>query len=100
MAEKAVPATFVADLFGPGGDVPGAFDFRGDPPMMMRFRCPCGCGDRRVITLRPGAAGGSPSWEVSGSRDKPTLSPSLHLLGDDMRTHWHGWLRNGEFVSC
>ncbi len=34
-------------------------------------------------------------WSLSGTRDKPTLSPSLHWVG-----YWHGWLKDGFLQSC
>lgn len=34
-------------------------------------------------------------WALSGTREKPTLSPSLHWVGV-----WHGWLRDGLLASC
>lgn len=34
-------------------------------------------------------------WEFNGDYDRPTLTPSLHWV--DM---WHGWLRDGELISC
>lgn len=34
-------------------------------------------------------------WSLSGSSDKPTLSPSLNWV--DM---WHGYLRDGYLASC
>jgi len=34
-------------------------------------------------------------WSLSGTRDKPTLSPSLHWVNV-----WHGWLRDGFLQSC
>ena len=34
-------------------------------------------------------------WSLSGTRDKPTLSPSLHWVG-----MWHGYLRDGNLQSC
>lgn len=34
-------------------------------------------------------------WSLSGSRDAPTLSPSLNWVG-----MWHGWLENGFLRSC
>lgn len=35
-------------------------------------------------------------WKLTGTHEKPTLSPSLHWVGS-----WHGWLRNGvlEFIG-
>lgn len=74
---------------------PGAFEFysSGDREMAgMIYVCPCGCGRRGALDFRPHP---SPSWEWDGNRDAPTLSPSVDHVG-----HWHGWLRNGEWVSC
>lgn len=34
-------------------------------------------------------------WLLTGTREKPTLHPSLLSRG-----LWHGFLRNGRFVSC
>lgn len=34
-------------------------------------------------------------WSLSGTREAPTLSPSLHWVGV-----WHGWLRDGQLTSC
>lgn len=34
-------------------------------------------------------------WQWNNSYDAPTLSPSLHLVGE-----WHGWLREGKLISC
>jgi len=41
------------------------------------------------------ATGMGARWQLSGTVDKPTLSPSLHWVGI-----WHGWLRNGRLESC
>jgi len=38
---------------------------------------------------------GQPSWTLTGTENAPTLSPSLHVVGV-----WHGYLTNGEFISC
>jgi len=75
-----VKATLVDDLFGPGGDAPGAFQLHGEPPRLLHFRCPC-CGD--VIggaSLRPENPAG---WDWDGSREHPTLSPSLLVSTGD-----------------
>ena len=45
------------------------------------------------------------SWTWSGTLDAPTLSPSVHVQGTKTATGerftiWHGWLRDGEAVSC
>lgn len=34
-------------------------------------------------------------WRLTGTREKPTLGPSLHWIET-----WHGWLRDGELTSC
>lgn len=34
-------------------------------------------------------------WILSGTKESPTLSPSLHWVG-----MWHGWLQNGYLRSC
>ena len=34
-------------------------------------------------------------WSLSGTYNKPTLSPSLHWVG-----MWHGWLESGYLRSC
>ena len=38
---------------------------------------------------------GQPAWTLTGTENAPTLSPSLNAPGI-----WHGYLLNGEFVSC
>jgi len=34
-------------------------------------------------------------WQWDGNEDAPTIMPSIHVL-----EHWHGWMKNGELVSC
>lgn len=34
-------------------------------------------------------------WRWNGSKESPTLEPSLNLVG-----YWHGYLRNGELISA
>ncbi len=60
----------------------------------MAFCCP-GCG--HVSWLQFGITGKDSGhcWQLSGSKEQPTLTPSIHHVGC-----WHGWLRNGELVSC
>lgn len=41
-------------------------------------------------------------WQWDGNVDAPTLTPSINVnasLGDD-KPKWHGWMRNGELISC
>ena len=78
---------------------PGAFEFfsSGDRPIAgMIYVCPCGCGRSAALHFRPHA---SPSWEWDGNEESPTLKPSVHDMPEG-KTHWHGWLRNGEWISC
>lgn len=62
--------------------------------------CPCGCGATGGINFDvPDGRGvqNSPKWKWNGSKDKPTLTPSI------LRTagcRWHGYLTNGVFISC
>ncbi len=76
---------------------PGAFEFfvsreSNGAPAGMLYCCPCGCGRVGALAFKPAP---SPSWHWDGNREKPTLSPSVHHVG-----HWHGWLRDGVWVSC
>ena len=36
-------------------------------------------------------------WKLTGTKERPTLHPSINCLSDPK---WHGWLRNGRFESC
>lgn len=75
--------------------VPGAFEYfkSGEVyPAGMIYCCPCGCGATGSLNFRPHP---SPSWNWDGNVEAPTLEPSVHHVG-----HWHGWLRNGVWVSC
>lgn len=59
--------------------------------------CPGPCRSTAALALRPllPAYQGLESWELHGTEDCPTLSPSINHVGC-----WHGWLRQGEFTSC
>lgn len=88
----------------PDDPSPGMFEFvvRHSAPETitgMLFACPCGCGDVSSIDFSnvPPKGSDTERWEWDGDLDSPTLSPSLHKQGG---CGWHGWLRNGEFVSC
>lgn len=81
------------DLFDSGepGKVAGAFHYDG---IYFQYRCPCGC--HNVFTI-PAIVGPkqSSAWEFNGDLSNPTLSPSVHIIG-----HWHGWLRDGNWVQA
>lgn len=81
------------------GKVPGAIrigeqDEDGD--FVFWYCCPCGCGQIGPllvgINYKPAI---SPSWNWNGSKEKPTLSPSVHHPN-----HWHGHLTDGVWISC
>lgn len=78
---------------------PGAFQYYVDekdgPISGMIYVCPCGCGAQGALKFRDRGRepGERPSWIWDGNEDMPTLEPSVHHVG-----HWHGWLRNGEWV--
>lgn len=86
---------------------PGHFHFYtnqgSDDLAGMLFGCPCGCGDLKSVDFR-GHVERRPSWEWDGNKDSPTLHPSINILqldehGNRCGEHWHGWLKNGEFIS-
>lgn len=62
-------------------------------PAGMIYACPCGCGDVGYLRFRP-CQPEHPSWDWDGSREAPTLSPSVWD-----REHWHGWLQEGVWRS-
>ena len=68
----------------------------GDPAGLM-FQCPCGCGNLGWLAFDNGQ-NPHPCWRFDGNRERPTLTPSVFNAG--MPCRWHGWLRNGEWVSC
>lgn len=104
-----VSAVFVDDL----GDIApaGHWHFYGiygepndAPPAGMLFGCPCGCGMTHSAAFRS-TNPNRPTWGFNGDKEKPTLTPSLNVLqtdeaGNRTGEHWHGWLRDGVFVSC
>lgn len=38
---------------------------------------------------------GGHSWAWNGDLNRPTLTPSVHIVGS-----WHGWIRDGHMQSC
>lgn len=69
-------------------------------PGHLAFACP-GCGRVGAILAGEQKPVPSPSWKIeSGILDDPTtltLSPSINCVGC---CGWHGYLRNGVYVSC
>ncbi len=66
----------------------------GEPTNFFYF-CPCGCGVQSALKIgvkfKPAE---NPSWEWNGLSFEPSLLPSVNHVG-----HWHGWLKNGDWVS-
>lgn len=60
--------------------------------LLLQFVCP-GCMGIGAISL-----GGDAGWQWNSDRTKPTATPSI--LHDHPRCGWHGYLTNGELVSC
>ncbi len=61
------------------------------------YRCP-GCGEPVSCDLKP--TDRKPSWEMTGTKEKPTLNPSIihdKKLGG---CGWHGYLTDGVFRPC
>jgi len=52
-------------------------------------------GDSCPANLPCWDTGSNAWWTLSGTDDKPTLSPSI--LSPNI---WHGYLTNGEFTPC
>lgn len=80
---------------------PGDFLWSGrenddQPPTRMIFLCPCGCGAFPGVHVG-GEPGKQPVWNWNGDLDKPTISPSIQVIGG---CNWHGFLTDGVFRSC
>jgi hypothetical protein len=61
------------------------------------IRCP-GCGQMSELRVGPGED--HPRWILQGWPDRATLTPSVHHARELGGCGWHGWLRNGAWVSC
>lgn len=72
----------------------------------LGFDCPCGCASRVFVYFAnpldggPSASGLNHSWNRTGMDfDKMTLTPSI------LRCHpgscgWHGFVTDGEIITC
>lgn len=56
----------------------------------LRFVCPCGCGGRNTVPIRPGDP-----WQWDGNESVPTLTPELNPAN---RCCFYS-LTNGVFVA-
>lgn len=79
-------------LDGPAGAIKFYTVADHDGPAGFNFRCPCGCDAVRGVSVRPGG------WTWNGSREKPTVRPSVVLSTHD-GLHWHGYLTDGVWRS-
>lgn len=96
MTKYPVKAHLVSDIFD-GERIQGAFEYfsaKGTTHAGMLYCCPCGCGRVGALEFKPAP---SPSWTWDGNLETPTLNPSVHDQPQGV-THWHGWLRAGEWV--
>lgn len=70
---------------------PGGFWIEREKNM---FWCKLPCDEGLLTRLRIGGEE-HPRWTLSGTDDKPTLSPSIDAVGK-----WHGYLTEGRFMAC
>jgi hypothetical protein len=69
----------------------------------ITFDCPCGCADIVSVPFTNPLDGGPPArqdvtWDRTGETfETLTLSPSLQRMDG---CKWHGWVRNGEVITC
>lgn len=73
---------------------PGAFALVKDPVDGIFLMCPCGCRDIRHLPI------GGKGWTWDGSRDLPTLTPSILMRDIRGGVHWHGFLTAGFFTQA
>lgn len=100
------PAIYVPPDEWDDGDChpPGAFTIEtlSDGTRELLYNCPSD-GVEGLLRLRP-CGSARPSWEFNGDLQSPTLTPSVHriaqLTAGGTKTIWHGWLRDGQWVSC
>ena len=54
-----------------------------------------------IISVAEHVMLGKPHWKWDGSREAPTLSPSILVHGNPGWTEgWHGFLTNGKLIEC
>jgi hypothetical protein len=54
-----------------------------------------------ILPIAESAMPGKPHWQWNGSREAPTLTPSIlvHAV-PNWNMGWHGWLRDGELIDA
>jgi hypothetical protein len=60
------------------------------------FDCPKRPGNECKVMLKPWPITDGKTWEMTGSEDAPTLSPSI----DCQKCGWHGFIQNGHTVPA
>lgn len=90
-----------------GGE--GVFNTKTGEPVPERrgcgisFDCPCGCEDRVSVPFTNPLDGGPNGyhphgWQRTGEDfESLTLSPSIRRMDG---CEWHGWVRDGEVITC
>ena len=64
----------------------------------LRFRCPA-CGEHRIsIPVGAQTQAVPPIWAAHGTVENLTVTPSIDALTPPCR--WHGFVTNGEIVTC
>lgn len=68
----------------------------------LYFLCPCGCGDLAGIRVRDDGQKIYGAWSWNRNADCPDCDPSIDIKDGPAGSgsHWHGYLRDGEFVPC
>lgn len=79
---------------------------RYDAGSWLSFDCPK-CKERLAVPVRPTPDGSAPdprAWDRTGDTfETLTISPSIdshHVLDDGTKCNWHGFIRNGEILTC
>jgi len=88
MNTETIQATRVDVLINPG-------DFKFSEEFDCLYIILPGQKNPDAIPIQKGEQGGYRVWGWDGDVDKPTLTPSIHLLNQ-----WHGWLQSGILKSC
>lgn len=81
--------------FAWGFDAPETFGETRESKIIHFYHCLPGEKNMSVIQVQRGTPGGNRVWGWDGNEDKPTIFPSIHVIG-----YWHGWCREGRLVSC
>jgi hypothetical protein len=84
---------FAAQTEGIGLECPGDFCF--DDERKTIYVWLPGMSGPDAIRIQRGEQGGPKVWGWNGDEEKPSLTPSIHVLGK-----WHGYLTNGRLTSC